>query len=205
LSDAIAPRADEYALHPVLFDGALQVFLGRRGDGRRSTGADEVAGAFWPHSLPWVALALSVAFAPRFATLAMIFSKATSAIYDERGKPCVLVMASGPSAFPARAAPPLPGGRRDLTYHVAWQRTPNESAEQVLPPLPLGQLHSAAQSALDEIVALRGLRRTGGSASRSRRSRRCQLARGLRDAGINPNASFDAGDTPGDDSNATRV
>ena len=26
LSEAVAPRAGEYALHPVLFDGALQVF-----------------------------------------------------------------------------------------------------------------------------------------------------------------------------------
>src|SRR5260370_13160583 len=26
LSDALSPRAGEYALHPVLFDGALQVF-----------------------------------------------------------------------------------------------------------------------------------------------------------------------------------
>jgi hypothetical protein len=26
LSEAVSPRADEYALHPVLFDGALQVF-----------------------------------------------------------------------------------------------------------------------------------------------------------------------------------
>ena len=45
LSEAVSPRAGEYALHPVLFDGALQVFLRRCGDGRRSPGADEIAGA----------------------------------------------------------------------------------------------------------------------------------------------------------------
>ena len=42
-----------------------------------------------------------------------------------------------------------PGGTRDVTYHVAWERTPNESSKPALPPLPLEQLQAAAQSALD--------------------------------------------------------
>ena len=49
-----------------------------------------------------------------------------------------------------------PGGTRDLTYHVAWQRVPNESPKPALSPLPLDQLQAAAQSALDHVVAVRG-------------------------------------------------
>ena len=50
LSDVIARRAGEYALHPVLFDGALQVFSAGAAT-VKSAGADETAGAFRAHSV----------------------------------------------------------------------------------------------------------------------------------------------------------
>ena len=90
MSDVIAPRADEYALHPVLFDGALQVF---------SAGAATVEGRQARMKLP-----------VRFGRILFLDSPGASgrvrakvrefgddflegdiAIYDERGKPCVLV------------------------------------------------------------------------------------------------------------------
>ena len=49
-----------------------------------------------------------------------------------------------------------PGGTRDLTYHAAWQRVPDESPKAPLPPLPLAQLKAAAQGALDGVIAVRG-------------------------------------------------
>ena len=190
LSDAIAPRADEYALHPVLFDGALQVF---------SAGAATVEGRQARMKLPVrfgriLFLGSPGAFS-RVRAKVRHFSddilEGDIGIYDERGKPCVLV--DGFRAISLSGAGRCaPGGTRDLTYHVAWQRTPNESAKQALPPLPLRQLHSAAQSVLDHVVAMRGSAGLKAALCGLDDLAAAQLAWGLRDAGINPNASFDA-------------
>ena len=55
LSDAIAPRAGEYALHPVLFDGALQVFSAGAATVEDRQARMKLPVRFAPHSLPWLA------------------------------------------------------------------------------------------------------------------------------------------------------
>ena len=77
-------------------------------------------------------------------------------LYDEGGKPCVLVDGFRAISLSGAGRSAAPGGARDLTYHVAWQRVPDESPKPALSPLPLDQLKAAAQSALDHVVDVRG-------------------------------------------------
>jgi len=51
-----------------------------------------------------------------------------------------------------------PGGTRDVVYHVDWERTPASSAPTPHEPLPLTRLHVVAKQALDQVVAIRGVR-----------------------------------------------
>ena len=104
LSEALSPRAGEYALHPVLFDGALQVF---------SAGAATVEGrqarmklpvGFPPHSFSRLTGPLQSGVVQRCASLAMTSSKATSLYIMSRGNLACWWMGSAPSAFPARVA-----------------------------------------------------------------------------------------------------
>ena len=74
-------------------------------------------------------------------------------LYNEGGKPCVLVDGFRAISLSGAGRSAAPGGTRDLTYHVAWQRVPDESPKPALPPLPLDQLKAAAQSALDRVIA----------------------------------------------------
>ena len=127
----------------------------------------------------------------RCASLAMISSKATSLYIMREENLACWWMDSGPSASPAQAAPP-PGGTRDLTYHVAWQRMPNESSKPALPPLPLDQLKAAAQSALDRVVDVRGHSELEAALCALDDLGAAQLARGLREMGVTPGISFDA-------------
>ena len=158
--------------------------LCRRGDGRGSASADEAAGAFRAHSLPGLSGASS-RVSRGCRNLATIFSKATSAS-TTRGE---ALRAGGwfPRDQPVRRGPlRAPGGTRDLTYHVAWERTPNESLEQALAAASACvNCTSAAQSAFDQVVAMRG-RRTGGGALRpgrtGRRATRPRTARDGRDS-----------------------
>ncbi len=127
LSDGIAHRAGEYQLHPVLFDGALQIF---------SAGAATVEGRKTRLKLP-----------VRFARILFLRSPGASSLvragvqqlsdefvegklwfYDGAGKPCVLVDGfRAISVAGARRSGAL-GGWRDILYHVAWERTPAQLA-----------------------------------------------------------------------------
>ena len=171
LSEAVSPRAGEYALHPVLFDGAMQIF---------SAGAATVEGRQARMKLPVGFRRILFLGSPgassrvrqRFSDFGDDFLEGDIAIYNEAGKPCVLVDGFRAISLSGAGRSAAPGGTRDLTYHVAWQRTPNESPKPALPPLPLSQLHAAAQNALDRVIAVRGPREVGDGALRSRRSRR---------------------------------
>ncbi len=155
LSDVIAPRAGEYALHPVLFDGALQVF---------SAGAATVEGRQARMKLPVrfgrILFLGSPGATSRVSAKVREFSddflEGDIAIYNEKGKPCVLVDGFRAISLSGAGRSAAPGGTRDLTYHVAWQRTPNDSPRAALPPLSLSQLHTAAQDALNHVLATRG-------------------------------------------------
>src|SRR5207253_4798942 len=80
----------------------------------------------------------------------------------------------------------------DLTYHVAWQRLPGDSRKANLPPLPLGQLKTAAQAALDAVVAVRGHSRLESALQALDDLAAAQLAHALREMGVAANIPFDA-------------
>ncbi len=191
LSEAVSLRAAEYALHPVLFDGALQVF---------SAGAATVEGRQARMKLPVgfrrILFLGSPGASSRVRTEVRDFGddflEGDISIYDEAGKPCLLVDGFRAISLSGAGRSAGPGSARDLTYHVAWQRTPNESPKTALPPLPLDQLHAAAQIALDGIIAVRGRTELEKAFHDLDDLAAVQLARGLREMGATPNVPFDS-------------
>src|SRR6185503_10703480 len=155
LSEAIASRASEYPLHPVLFDGALQTF---------SAGAATLEDRRSRMKLP-----------VRFARILFLRSPGASArvhatvlqcnqefvegrisLYDEAGQPCVLIDGFRAISVAGVRRSGAPSGTRDVIYHVDWERTPLASPPAPLPPLPLEQLQAAASKALEQVIAIRG-------------------------------------------------
>src|SRR5439155_17190002 len=90
LSEAIAHRAGEYALHPVLFDGALQIF-----SAGAATVEDRKAGLKLPVRFSRILFLRS----PGAASLVRAgvqqfnddFLEGGIGLFDETGQPCVLV------------------------------------------------------------------------------------------------------------------
>ncbi|OYW29709.1 MAG: beta-ketoacyl synthase, partial [Chthoniobacter sp. 12-60-6] len=155
LSETIAHRSPDYPLHPVLFDGALQTF---------SAGAATVEGRTAGLRLP-----------VRFARILFLRSPGASCfvqagvkvandelvegdinLYDETGRPCVRIDGFRAISVEGGRRSSKTGKGRDLVYHVAWERTPSTAKPAPLAPLPLDQLHSAAQRALDAALNMRG-------------------------------------------------
>ena len=190
LSETISHRAGEYPLHPVLFDGALQIF---------SAGAATVEDRRSRMKLP-----------VRFARILFLRSPGASArvrasviecndefvegriaLYDEAGQPCVLV-----DGFRAISVANVrrggPGSTRDVLYHVAWERTPLAPGSAPQPPLPLIRLREAAQRALDDVLAVRGRARIEAAMAATDVLAATQLARGLRAMGAAPGGRFTA-------------
>ncbi|MDB6151054.1 MAG: eryA [Chthoniobacter sp.] len=190
LSETIATRAGEFPLHPVLLDGALQTF---------SAGAATVENRRSRMKLP-----------VRFARILFLRSPGASArvqagviecndefvegrigLYDEAGKPCVLV-----DGFRAISVANVrrggSGSTRDVLYHVDWERTPLTSQPASQPPLPLGELRSAAQRALDDVLAVRGRAELEAAIAASDDLTAALLARGLRAMGVTSDAVFTA-------------
>src|SRR3984893_13337761 len=126
LSDAIARRASEYALRPVLFDGALQIF---------SAGAATVEDHKPRLRLP-----------VRFAKIIFLRSPGASSLvratvqqcndecvegrlemYDGAGKPCVLVEGFRAVSVSGARRSGSAGSSRNVLYHLAWERTAPQS------------------------------------------------------------------------------
>ncbi len=155
LSEAIAHRAPDYPLHPVLFDGALQIF---------SAGAATVEGRTAGLRLP-----------VRFARIVFLRSPGASSfvkagvkvandelveggidLYDESGRPCVRIDGFRAISVEGARKSSKTGKGRDLVYHVAWERTPVMAKPAPLAPLPLNRLHDAALQSLDAALEMRG-------------------------------------------------
>ncbi|MDI1312863.1 type I polyketide synthase [Prosthecobacter sp.] len=155
LSEAIAHRSPEYPLHPVLFDGALQIF---------SAGAATVEGRTAGMRLP-----------VRFARIVFLRSPGASSLvkagvkvandelveggidlYDETGSPCVRIDGFRAISVEGARKSSKTGKGRDLVYNVAWERTPAAAKPAPLAPLPLNHLQTAAQRALDSAMDMRG-------------------------------------------------
>src|SRR3984893_6214724 len=193
LSDAIAHRAGEYSLHPVLFDGALQIF---------SAGAATIEGRTAGLRLP-----------VRFARILFLRSPGASSfvragvkqandefveggiyIYDEAGRPCVRVDGFRAISVEGARRSGRTGKGRDLIYHVAWQRTPAAAKPAHQEPVSLGRPHDVAQHALDEVIDMRGRHHLQAASAAGDELTAAQVARGLRemDAALSPNGMFTA-------------
>jgi SAM-dependent methyltransferase len=188
LSDATVRRANEYALHPVLFDGALQVF---------SAGAATVEDRKARLKLP-----------VRFARILFLRSPGASSLvraavqqcndecvegrlemYDGAGTPCVLIDGfRAISVSGARRSGPS-GGNRNVLYHLAWERTPARSRPASQQPVSLDRLRHAAQAALDQVIATRGRDELQDAMAAGDELAAVQLARGLREMAALPGAS----------------
>ena len=191
LSETVSPRAGEYGLHPVLFDGAMQVF---------SAGAATVEGRQARMKLPVGFRRILFLGSPgpssrvsaKVSAFGDDFLEGDIAIYDEQGKPCVLVEAFRAISLSGAGRSAASGGTRDLTYHVAWQRTLNKTSSSKLTPVPLKELHDAAQTALDRVIAVRGQSELETALCALDDLAASQLARGLSEMGVTENTPFDA-------------
>jgi len=191
LSETIASRAAEYALHPVLLDGALQVF---------SAGAKTVEDRKAKMKLP-----------VRFARILFLRAPGASAqvrakvlhfneeliegrigIYDEAGHPCVLVDGFRAISMSAARRSGASGGSRDVVYHVDWERTAPTVAPAARISVPLARLRDCATAALDDIIGLRGRAELEGVMAAEEDLAAAQIAKGLRDMGVNSAFSADS-------------
>jgi NADPH:quinone reductase-like Zn-dependent oxidoreductase/SAM-dependent methyltransferase/acyl carrier protein/short-subunit dehydrogenase len=191
LSEAIAVRANEYPLHPVLFDGALQTF---------SAGAATVEDRRSRMKLPVRFARILFLRSPGSSTRVRArviecndeFTEGHIELYDEAGQPCVLV-----DGFRAISVSGVHrggglGGLRDVLYHVAWERTPAGISSTARQPLPFERLHTAARRVADEVIATRGRERLQAAMSAADDLAASQLARGLGEMGVKVDKSFTA-------------
>ncbi len=178
LSERVAPRAGEYRLHPVLLDGALQIF---------SAGAATVEGRRTRLKLPVRFDRILFLQSPGAASLVEAgvqqcgdeFVVGRIQLYDEAGKPCVVV--DGFRAISMnRARRSGAAGSRDILYHVRWERTSGSSGRSSQQPPPLGRLEQAARSALEQVMAARGRDKLEASLAACDDLATAQLAKGLR-------------------------
>ena len=187
LGDAIAHRAPEYPLHPVLFDGALQIF---------SAGAATIEGRTAGLRLP-----------VRFARILFLRSPGASAfvragvkqandefveggidLHDETGRPCVRIDGFRAISVEGARRSGKAGKGRDVTYHIAWEKTPLASKPAHQAPVPLARLHDVAQRALDEVIDMRGRDKLDAASAAGDELTAAQVAHGLREMGAGTGA-----------------
>lgn len=180
LSEAIEGRAGEYSLHPVLFDGALQIF---------SAGAATVEDRKARLKLPVRFARILFLRSPGASSLVRAsvlqcndeFLEGRIGLYDSEGQPCVLADGFRAISVSGVRRSNASGGTRDLLYHVDWERTPYEGSTLALQPPPLAQLHAAATVALEEVVAVRGREKLESSLVAADDLTAVQLAHGFRE------------------------
>ncbi|MBU3665320.1 MAG: SDR family NAD(P)-dependent oxidoreductase [Chthoniobacterales bacterium] len=185
LSEVAAQRAAEYALHPVIMDGALHVF---------SAGARTVESRGVKLKLP-VRFSRILYLRPPGAACRVRarvlncndeLTEGRIGVYDTDGAPCVLADGFRAVALSsARRAGSPTGEGRELVYHVDWERCAADSTPVAQPPLPLAALHESAASALDAVLDLRGKERLEAVMVEEDAVAAAQVAAGLRGMGVN--------------------
>jgi len=191
LSEAIADRASEYALHPVLLDGALQTF---------SAGAATVEDRRSRMKLPVRFARILFLRSPGAAVRVQAgvlqcneeFVEGRIGLYNEAGQPCVLVDGFRAISVANVRRSGAPGGMRDVLYHLDWQRAPVARPAAPLPPVPLAQLHAAAARALDQVIAEQAHEELEAAMTAGDDLAVAELARGLRNMGVMDGAKFTA-------------
>ena len=166
-------------MHPVLLDGALQIF---------SAGAATVEGRRARLKLPVRFDRILFLQSPGASSLVEAgvqqygdeFVVGRIQLYDEAGKPCVVVDGFRAISMNRARRSGAPGSR-DILYHVRWERTPGSSRRSSQQPLPLGRLEQAARSALEQVMAARGRDKLEASLAACDDLAAAQLAKGLRE------------------------
>ena len=156
LSEKISPRARLYSLHPVLFDGALQVF-----SAGAATVEDRKSSMKLPVRFSRILFlrppgASPLASPPRCRSATINSSRAASRSIMKPASRAFSWRDSAPSAWPGRAAPAARGGSKNVVYHTKWERTAHELEACPSSPVPLERLRETAQETLDQVIAARG-------------------------------------------------
>ena len=115
-------------------------------------------------------------------------------LYDEAGRPCVLVDGFRAISVSAARRGGATGANRDLLYHVAWERTPAIADPSFFPPVPLERLRAAAHEAMAQVIAMRGQGALESAMAAGDDLAAAHLARGLREmaAAARVSGSFSA-------------
>ncbi len=180
LSDSILFRASEYPLHPVLFDGALQIF-----SAGAATSEDHKARLRLPVRFAKI-LYLRSPGATSFVHAAVQQCndecvEGRLEMYDAAGRPCVLIDGFRAISVSGARRPGAPGGNRSVLYHLAWERTSASSRPSSQRPLRLDHLRQVAQNALDQVIDTRGRAALLNAMTAGDDLAAAQLARGLRE------------------------
>ena len=182
LGQTIAQRAAEYPLHPVLFDGALQIF---------SAGAATIEGRTAGLRLPVRFARILFLRSPGASSLVRAgvkqandeFVEGGIELFDESGKPCVRIDGFRAISVEGAKRTGKTGKGRDVTYHVAWENRPTGSRAASPAPVALTRLHEVAQHALDEVLDMRGRANLDAASAAGDELTAAQVASGLRAMG----------------------
>ncbi len=182
LSETIAHRAGEYPLHPVLFDGALQIF---------SAGAATVEGRTAGLRLPVRFARILFLKSPGASSLVRAgvkqandeFVEGGMDLFDDAGRPCVRIDGFRAISVEGARRTGKTGKGRDLTYHIAWEKTASVAMPAKPTPVPLSRLHEVAQHALDEVIDMRGRDNLDAASADGDELTAAQVANGLREMG----------------------
>ena len=182
LSETIAHRAAEYPLHPVLFDGALQIF---------SAGAATIEGRTAGLRLPVRFARILFLRSPGASSLVRAgvkqandeFVEGGIDLYDETGRPCVRIDGFRAISVEGARRTGKTGKGRDVTYHVAWENKPSGPRPAPQAPVALTRLHEAAQHVLDEVLDMRGRKNLDAASAAGDELTAAQIASGLRAMG----------------------
>ena len=180
LSEAISPRAKHYSLHPVLFDGALQIF-----SAGAATVEDRKAGMKLPVRFSRILFLRSPGVSSRVRASVQQcndqFVEGRIELFDEQGTPCVLVEGFRAISVAGARRSSASAGNRNVLYHPTWERTPLGMSASASAPVPLSRLYSSAQAALEKVIATRGREKLEAAMIAGDDLAAAQLARGLRE------------------------
>jgi acyl transferase domain-containing protein/NADPH:quinone reductase-like Zn-dependent oxidoreductase/NAD(P)-dependent dehydrogenase (short-subunit alcohol dehydrogenase family)/acyl carrier protein len=183
LSEAIASRASEYSVHPVLFDGALQTF-----SAAAATTEDRNSSLKLPVRFSRIAFLHSPGSCGRVRAHVQ-HCKAELVdgrieLYDEDGNPSLLIDGFRAISVAESRRIDTSGQSRDVVYHVAWERAAASSRHVNQQPVPLDSLQAAARHALDDVIGARGRTRLQTAIAALDELAAVQLARGLREMAV---------------------
>lgn len=190
LSEAIESRAGEYALHPVLLDGALQVF-----SAGAKTVEDRNAKMKLPVRFGRILFLRTPGASTQVRAKVLHFNEelieGRIGLYDEAGRPCVLVDGFRAVSMSNVRRAGSSGGTRDLIYNVDWERTLPTVPPSAQASVPLAQLREVASTALDEVLTLRGRSHLQEVMAAEDDLAAALIANGLREIGVD--SAFTAG------------